>query len=69
VVCGRNKSDMHDIDRAKFLLYGEAVCSVDRILTGCQSGSFCTIQGWSTVSCFFLFFAEPCMYFILCGIL
>jgi hypothetical protein len=48
----------HEIDKARYLLCDEFVCSVDGIMTGCQFVSFCTIQGWSRISYFILFSAQ-----------
>jgi hypothetical protein len=45
----------HKIDKVRYLLYDEVVCSVDGILRGCQFVSICTIQGWSRISYSFLF--------------
>ena len=47
----------HEIDKVRYLLYDEVVCSVDGIMTGCQFVSFYTIQGWSRISYFILFSA------------
>jgi hypothetical protein len=44
----------HKIDKVRYLLYDEVVCSVDGILRGCQFVSYCTIQGWSRISYIFL---------------
>jgi hypothetical protein len=53
---------IHKIDKVRYLLYDEVVCSVDGIMTGCQFMSFCAIQGWSRISYFFLFSA---LYYIM----
>ena len=47
----------HKIDKVRYLLYDEVVCSVDGIMSGCQFVSFYTIQGWSRISYFILFSA------------
>jgi hypothetical protein len=44
----------HKINEVRYLLYDEAVCSVDEILRG-QFVSFYTIQGWSRISYIILF--------------
>jgi len=47
----------HEIDKVRYLLCDEVVCSVDGILRGCQFVSFYTIHGWSRISYFILFSA------------
>jgi uncharacterized membrane protein YsdA (DUF1294 family) len=52
-VCGVWKGKViltHKIDKARYLLCDEVVCSVDGIVTGYQFMSFYTMQGWSRIS-------------------